>query len=329
MKLLITMGVPVKDIDKAESGYGYQGAETILLDWDKKISSTILTYESPAENLGKGLSMMFKGAFVENGMLYIVTNTEVLKFDLNKKEILDVLTSNTFNDLHGVFVKENAIYVCNTGLEIVQKFIEGCLVAEWNLATPPTWERFDRNYDYRKSSGTKPHEAHINHVFELNGDPWVNLGGQCRAQNVLDSTQFIDLKECFEKNERVLCHDGIVRGDFIYFTAVNGLVIIVDKETKKVVKKINLHELNNIEQKVGWTRGIEVIGNRAFIGITRARKSKYKEYTKWMLGMKKQFSSSIIEIDIETHKFISFYEIENGPANGIYTILNVTDCIEK
>ena len=323
------MGVPVKDIDRAESGYCYQGAEAILLDWGQKSSSKILTYESPAENLGKGLSMMFKGAFVEAGIVYIVTNTEVLKFDLNKKVILDVLTSKTFNDLHGVLTKGNAIYVCNTGLEIVQKFIKGRLVEEWNLAALPTWERFDRNYDYRKSAGTKPHDAHINHLFELNDEPWVNLGGQCRAQNVLDATQFIDLKDCFKDSERVLCHDGIVRGDFIYFTAVNGLVIVVDKETKKVVKKINLNDLKNIEQKVGWTRGIEVIGSRAFIGITRTRKSKFKEYTKWMLGMQGQFSSSIIEIDIETSEFISFYEIEDGPSNAIYTILDVTNCAEK
>jgi len=319
------MGVPYKDVHKKNEGFRYNGAVVQFINWENKQVDNEIKYLSPVENIGMGLSMMFKGAYRSGEDLWIVTNTEVLQYEMTNNKLVSVFSDPSFNDLHGVYVNNEEIYICNTGLEIVQCMnTKGEITNQWNIAEYPTWDRFDKEVDYRKIATTKPHEVHINHIFNLDGEMWVNLGSQRKAQSLDNKDRIIDLDSMFGVDEKVLCHDGLVKGDFIYFTSVNGSLVIVSKQTLKVEERIDLNKSANLNKVIGWTRGCEVIGTKAYIGVSKMRHSKFKDYTKWIVkGDKVSLPSSILEVDLLTKDIVDIYEIENHSGAGVYSIIAV------
>jgi hypothetical protein len=81
-----------------------------------------------------------------------------------------VISPPSFHDLHGVTIVDDEIAIANTGLDMVQFLdLSGRIVREVNLASVPTWERFDRATDYRRAVSTKPHEIHPNYLFQIDG----------------------------------------------------------------------------------------------------------------------------------------------------------------
>ena len=143
------MGIPDKGIHKRQDGFRYNGAVFQVIDWSQKKIIKEVSYTSPPQNLGNGLSMQFKGASIYNNKYYIVTNTELLIYDLANLSLEKVITLPSFNDLHGVLLTTGCIYICNTGLEIVQVLDhEGQLIKGVNMASVPTYERFDIKKDW-------------------------------------------------------------------------------------------------------------------------------------------------------------------------------------
>ena len=325
MKFLVSLGIPDRHFKDRSEGFRYSGAVLQLIDWDKKIVTKQTDYVSPKPNLGEGLSMMFKGAQLLDRYLYVVTNTELLQYDIDEFCLLSVLTHTSFNDLHAVLVNRTGTYICNTGLEIVQRFDAAQEpVDEWNLAGAPTWHRFDPGVDYRTVATTKPHDAHINHLFELGDELWVNLGSRRRAQSLANADHVIDMDSYFGEDEKVLCHDGLVRDDVVYFTSVNGSILVADSASHKVRERIDFSSCENGDRKIGWTRGIEIVGGKAYVGVTKMRHSKFREYTRWMLtGQQRSMPSSILEVDLTTRKVTDVYEMEGFQGCAIYSIIKV------
>ena len=318
------MGIPAKNYHKKAEGFRYESAVIQVLDWSTKTAIKTIKYVPPVEHLGEGLSVMFKGAAVYKDKIYVATNTEVVVYDLVSLRCENVISHASFHDLHAVFVKDEDIYVCNTGLEIVQKLdSRGHQREEWNLATVPTWERFDRSRDYRGVATTKPHEVHINHLFELEGEVWVTLGGAMKARPLQKESPCIDMKPRCE-DATVLCHDGLVKDDYIYFTSVDGNIIIVSRDTRKVEDRIDLATLSVGGAALGWTRGLEIVGNKAYIGATKLRGSKFKEYTKWLLTRNgASMPSSILEVDLIEKCISDVYPMGVDRSCAIYSIIEV------
>ena len=313
------MGIPRKNVNKLQEGFRFGRAVIQIIDWTEKTVVFEKDYKSPKEHLKPGLSMMFKGVTFYDDKYYVVTNTEVLVYDYNTFDLLDVFSHPTFNDLHGIYVDEEALYVCNTGLEVVQIFRNKKLVDEVNLARNPTWERFDKGKDYRMLGTTKPHESHINQIFLLNGELWVTR------------FQKRDVVPLYNRNSerRIVlphdagCHDGIVVNGFVYFSMVNGHVIVLDSKNLKVVED---YDLNYIYSKnVGWTRGLAIVDNFAFIGVTAIRYSKFKEFARGIAKGKdsQKMPSTILKLDLNKHKIIDEYQLKN-PGAATYTIMKYT-----
>jgi hypothetical protein len=101
-------------------------------------------------------------------------------------------------------------------------------------------------------------------------------------------------------------------------------VLVVDRISKEVKKRLEFSCQLGHGRNIGWTRGIEVVGLKAYVGITKARHSKFKEYTKWMLPNRRgSMPSSILEIDLRTHKVTGAYEITGFHGCAIYSIIKV------
>lgn len=326
VRLVVSMGIPCKNFESKKEGHKYDKAIIQVLDWNNKDILKEVFYVSPKENLGEGLSMQFKGATIKYGKLYVVTNTEVLIYDISTWKLLAVFSEPSFNDLHYVLPKDGLIYVCNTGLELVQVIDEmtSQVIQTYDLASEGIYSRFDKGLDFRHQGSTKPHRYHINHLFLNDNKVWVTYGNKCKAV-LLDNTSIgFDFRKS-EKEEvhTILGHDGLVKNGYIYFTTVNGHIVIVDAHTRNIIKDIDLNEIVGDGFNVGWTRGIEVVGDYAYVGLTKLRHSKFKEYSKWLLTKRsKAMPSGILKIDLINNKVVDFFEIKGYQGAAIYSIIN-------
>jgi len=326
VRLIVSMGIPCKDFESKQEGHKYDQAIIQVLDWNSKKVEQEVSYISPDKNLGDGLSLQFKGATVSQGKLYVVTNTEVLIYDRDTWRLLSVFSDPTFNDLHGVLPWKNNLYVCNTGLEVVQVLDEqtGKIIKTYDLASGGIYQRFGKSVDFRRQGSTKPHKYHINHLFVKDNEVWVTYGNKCKSVALSNSENelFFRLNEGDEESI-ILGHDGLMKGAFIYFTTVNGHLVLVDSTTKEIHQDIDLNKIIDGSLSVGWTRGVEVIGDYAYVGITKPRHSKFKEYSKWLLKKKaKALPSGILKINLKNERVDDFFEMKNHQGHAIYSILH-------
>jgi len=328
MQLLVTMAIPKKGISRFHEGfegYAFECARIEILDWETKKCVRKIEYRPPSENLGEGLSVRFTGGFPYEGKWFQTSGTELIIYNTFDWSVEKVISHNSFHDLHGVMVVDGEIVLVNTGLEMIQFLdMNGTILREVNVASTPTWERFDHNIDYRRVVSTKPHEAHPNHAFQIDGQWWVTRCLKCDAINLEDHQQRINI-------EVGQPHDGIIRGDYLYFTTTNAHLVIADVSSRKVVDVINLNALNDSKRQLGWCRGLEVVGNVAYIGFSRLRESKWKETFRTARNvLRGQLRDSHIDkIDIKRRLLVDSYEYGPQDSSAIFTLMAYDRVIGK
>ncbi len=318
MRLLVSMAVPKPDLTNEDEGTLFAGARIEVLDWERKECVKSLEYEVPAGNLGEGCSVKFTGGCAFDGKWYQTSGTELVVYDAVDWSVERVISHPSFNDLHGVSVVDGEIVIVNTGLEMLQFLdVEGNIVREVNMASEPTWERFDREKDYRCVGTTKPHEVHINHAFMMNDQWWVTRCLRRDAVNVLDPDDRIDI-------EVGQPHDGIVRGDFVYFTTINARLVIANTATRKVEEIIDLNKFNVGGGRIGWCRGLEVVGSVAYVGFTRLRRSKWSGVfdTVKDVAYRRKRISHIEKIDLHRKELVDSYDYTRSASSAVFTLMD-------
>lgn len=252
----------------------------IELDPATTQSRPCVEYVSPPEVCPPDVSAtQFKSATIQSNQLYTCTSTEVLVYELPGFRLAHRVSLPCFNDLHHVYPSERGtLLVVITGLDlVVEVTLDGKLVREWNVLGNDTWAKFSRETDYRLVPSTKPHPSHPNHVFELDGEVWVTRLEQRDAICLTKPGRRIDIAV-----QRP--HDGYVAGDRIYFTTVDGHVVIANRQTLKVEQTINLNEMKGrSDQVLGWCRGLLPVDERfLWVGFTRVRATKFVENVAWI-----------------------------------------------
>ena len=242
-------------------------------------SEVLVEYDSPADACpAESPSILFKAATVSDDKLYVCTPTEVLVYQLPSFELLNYISLPCFNDLHHVRpTPEGNILIADTGLDLVVEVTpQGKLLREWSVLEEDTWKRFSRDIDYRKVPETKPHKSHPNHVFQLGDEVWVTRFEQRDAISLTRPGRRIDIAV-----QRP--HDGHVVGDWIYFTTVDGHLVVANRHTLKVEEVFDLNTIDNEQQLVlGWCRGLAVMEkDKVWIGFTRIRSTRFKENLQW------------------------------------------------
>ena len=224
-------------------------------------------------------NIVFKAGSINGRTLDVCTQTEILSYSLPDFEQVGYVSHPWLNDVHHV-VRNRAgnFLVANTGLDQVLELTPaGEVVNEWSaLPGEDPWDRFDRATDYRKVTTTKPHHAHPNYIFEADGELWVSRFVQKDAHCLGDPSRTISIGV-----EKV--HDGNIHGGRIYFTAVNGHVVIADPVANSVVAVHDLNAMTKTDKNLGWCRGLHVLDeNRVVVGFSRIRPSKFRENVQWM-----------------------------------------------
>jgi hypothetical protein len=283
-------------------------------------SNSIEYFSPPEATSAVRPEVIFKSGTVEGDCLYLCTQTEVMIYALPQFELLSYISLPCFNDLHHVKpTSDGNLLVVNTGLDMVLLMTkEGSVLREWNVIGEDPWARFSRDIDYRKVD-TKPHRAHPNYLFLVDDDIWAT---RFHLKDAVCLTQ---------PGRRIainvgLPHDGVVHDGMIYFSTVNGYVVIANALTMEIEEIIGLNSIHGPDVQLGWCRGILMDNGHTWIGFSRLRSTKFRENVKWVVqGLKKVLPTRVACYDLKRRKCIAEIDLEQYGLNAVYSIFPAND----
>ncbi|MCU1299612.1 MAG: hypothetical protein JWO91_3890 [Acidobacteriaceae bacterium] len=301
----------------------YESALILRLDTESGEIERCVEYKSPIEaRPNENSSNVFKAGTIVGDTLYACTSTEVLIFKLPEFKRIEYISLPCFNDVHHVTPSADGnLLVASTGLDMVVKFtLRGEILAQWDVLDEPLWSRFSSDVDYRKVESTKPHKSHPNFVFELEGKVWVTRFRQRDAICLEDRGQRIDIAV-------MTPHDGLVWEDRVYFTTVDGRVVIANARTFQVEDIADLKQIDGQNALLGWCRGLLPMDEkRIWVGFTRVRKTKFQENIMWVkkvfhenMGVK---PTHISLYDIREKQCLQEFDLEPHGMNLIFSIFS-------
>lgn len=295
----------------------------------------LVEYVSPPEVIPEEqpYAILFKAATLAQGRLYTCTQTEVLIYDTATWTRTGYLSHPWFNDLHHVLPRpDGSLLVAVTGLDMVLEVDPGGEVTRtWGVLGQDPWQRFDRGVDYRKVPTTKPHASHPNFVFEAGGGIWATRFEQQDAVCLTAPRRRIAID--VERPHDGIVDGGIVAGDRVYFTTVDGHVVIADLGRDRVERVVDLNAIAGSQLALGWCRGLAVLdgGRRLVVGFSRLRPTRFRENVRWVkhrLGLRAtpgNLPSRIACFDLEAERLLWEEELEEHGLSVLFSIHAVAE----
>jgi hypothetical protein len=248
VKVIITGGTLRKTSSLTKDWSAFSGGKLLIYDTVNKKVVHDFQYETPLEHKPKkDSSILFKASYLDKNILYIATKTEILTYCIETFTLLNVFSHPLMNDVHHVSLIKSKLYVVSTGIDSVLVFsLCGKFETLHYIADGCFEDRFSRDEDYRKIESLKPHASHPNYVFEYKNDIYV--------------TRFMQ-KDCYRLRDNAIfsvadnfIHDGVPYHDSVYFTAVDGQLIITNLAGRKETISLNIMERSKIP--LGWCRSV-------------------------------------------------------------------------
>jgi hypothetical protein len=321
-KLLVTGGRLRRTIfKKLEEWQSADQACVLEIDPVSKKCRLCVEYVSPPEACPDELpAFVFKSASIRGNTLYTCTSTEVLIYELPEYGLKHYISVPCFNDLHHVNpTSRGTLLVVVTGLDMVVEIdTTGKILREWSVVDENIWTRFSRDTDYRKVPTTKPHHSHPNHAFELNGEVWVTRLRQKDAICLTNPGTKIEIGV-----QRP--HDGYLFNGKIYFTTVDGHVVIANQNTLAVERVIDLNAMSGHPgQTLGWCRGVLPLDEkRLWVGFTRVRPTRFVENVSWIKGGCAERPSHIALYNLERNICEQEIDLEPYGIGIVFSLLPV------
>lgn len=266
----------------ADADHQCDAGMVVELDTETRSVEVRFVYESPDEVRAEAdASIVFKAGHVVDGRLYLCTTTEVLVTPLDDVGRVERYVSHPwFNDVHHVRpgVDPADLLVVSTGLDAVLRVDPTGDVADaWPVIDDDLWTRFDPDTDYRRVLSTKPHRSHPNHVYVDGDRVVVNRCHQRDAVTVDDRAVVIDYGAL-----DAVGHDGVIVGEHVFFTSVNGRVAVFDRSTGTHRTTLDLDAITASDRPLGWCRGVAPIDpHRWLVGFSRMRPTRWEENVSW------------------------------------------------
>jgi hypothetical protein len=260
--------------------------------------------------------ILFKSGTVLDDQLYVCTQTELLIYALPEFRQAGYLSLPCFNDLHHVRpTPTGTLLVANSGLDMVLELTPGGgVINEWSVLGEEPWDRFSRTIDYRKGISTKPHTAHPNHIFMLGEDIWVTRFQQQDAICLTRTDQRIPIGI-----ERV--HDGVLHQGRLFFTTVNGHVVIANPASLKVEEIIDLNTMHDTDTLLGWCRGILLDGEKAWVGFSHIRPTKLRQNLAWIMrGFRQVLPTRVACYDLVRRRCVAEIDLQTHGLNAVFSI---------
>ncbi len=282
--LYVVGGQRKKGAIHKEEWHWFQKGLVIRLDPESGNSEVAVEYRTPPDACAadEDPSILFKAGTMQDGKLYVCTQTEVLVYSLPYFERLSYISLPCFNDLHHVCpTLEGNLLVANAGLDMVLEITpSGEVLREWGVLGDNPWERFSRDIDYRKVVTTKPHRSHPNYVLQFEKDIWVTLFEQKDTLCLTQPHRRIEIGI-----ERP--HDGIAYEQSVYYTTIDGHIVVANLRNDRIEEVIDLNELTDTAnyhptRPLGWCRGLKILDSEhVLVGFSRLRSTKWRENIRW------------------------------------------------
>jgi hypothetical protein len=298
--------------------YRFKRAMILAVDLESGSIRLAAEHESPPDVCApEEPAILFKSSSIRDDRLYACTQTEILVYSLPDFRVVAYLSLPFFNDLHHVLpTDDGTLLVAISGLDmVVELTMDGTVLNEWSATDEDPWIRFSRTVDYRRVATTKPHHAHPNHLFSLDRQPWATRFEQRDAICLPDPARRIDI--AIERP-----HDGILRDGAIYFTTVNGRVVVADPVELRVREVKDLTLAHRRDELLGWCRGILVDNTTAWVGFSRIRPTKSRENVGWVLrGFRKDLGTRIGLYDLGSMTSLRQIDLEDAGMGAVFSIL--------
>lgn len=304
----------------------YDSALILKVDTASGAVHTCVNHKTrPEARAHEHSSSIFKAGTRIGDLLYACTNTEILVYRLPRFELVNYISLPCFNDVHHVTpTRDGALLVVSTGLDMVVRLTpQGDLIEEWSVLPQPPWRRFSREIDYRKVATTKPHESHPNFAFELGKDVWVTRAIQRDAICLTDAGKRLDI--ALETP-----HDGLVRDNDIYFTLVDGRLVVARADTLTVARVIDFKVMDDPMALLGWCRGVLPLEDgEIWVGFSRLRMTRFRENVRWVKGVFREGMTyrptHITRYDTGSGQRLQEFDLERHGMNIIFSILPADD----
>lgn len=294
----------------------------VELDPIAKTSRNCVSYISPPQTCPDELpAILFKSVTVRGNKLYACTSTEVLVYELPSFRLANYISLPCFNDLHHVYpTPQGTLLVMVTGLDMVAEVSpQGELLRHYDVMGEDTWSIFSRDTDYRKVPTTKPHRAHANHIFQLEDEIWVTRFHQRDAVSLRDPSRKIEIAV-----QRP--HDGFLFNGSLYFTTVDGHVVLASPKTLKVERIIDLNQFSGQgSETLGWCRGLLPLDDRfLWVGFTRVRPTKFRENLNWIRQQPTKHRPSHVALyDLQNESCLEEIETEPHGIGVVFTLFQL------
>lgn len=305
----------------------FQTAVVARVDTGTGAAERVLEYVSPPENCPDNQpSILFKAATIDGDTAWLCTQTEVLECALPSFAIRQVISLPCFNDLHHVTPgPDGTLFVAVTGLDAVAELTrDGELIRLVDVLGGDPGERFARDVDWRKVPTTKPHRAHPNYVFFVDGRPWVTRFEQRDAVPVDDPAGGGGR---FPVSQGKGIHDGCLHDGRLHFTSVDGHLLTFDLATgERTDLDLNTLREPDDDRPLGWCRGVLPLGGRIWVGFTRLRHTRLRQNLSWLrhgfrtTEFHRGLPTRIALYDLEQPAVLRQVDLEDVGLNAIFSI---------
>jgi hypothetical protein len=322
VKLLVVGGRQKRDAIALDEWERFERAVIAEIDVSGRRARCIHEYVSPIGVTPKAAaSILFKAATLSGEKLFACTQTEILIYRLRGFEQIGYFSHPRLNDVHHVRPRsDGTLLVANTGLDCVLHLSSaGDLLREWPVLPTAEMKAFRRDIDFRAVPTTKPHAAHPNFVFEIDGRVWATRFVQRDAICVEDLSQRMPIGTESP-------HDGVEYQGEIYFTTVDGQIVVVNTRTRQVVRRYNLNASEGAPAVRGWCRGLSVLRhNDVLVGFSRIRPTRFRENVRWVAGKlgsrrRLELPTHVARFDLASNRCVETWDVESAGVNAIFSI---------
>lgn len=251
-------------------------------------------------------------------VLWQPTRASLLWLDAANGRVLDRFSHPLFHDLHHVLpLDDGGFAVAASGIESVLVFgPDRALRAHHFLRGGSFEEAYPGVSDFSRlpCDRFKPHTHHPNFVFERAGALWATVWGRFAAWELAGEGR-LPLGDAWP-------HDGRLREGLLWFTTVEGEILAYDPHSLQVKERWDLRVIDPRPGLKGWCRGVEVVGDRLFVGLTSLRGTRRREVARRLLrgaeGVK--WPTRLLEIDRRSGALVREYPLPGGKEATVFAI---------
>lgn len=304
-------------------GRYYDAARLLSLDLDSGEIELLLEITQANEHYpAEHPNLQFTVGCRQGEDLWLPTDTEIHRYAWPSLQRRQVISHPCFQNIHSVHYLDGRLWVTATGLDMVVVLDpdSGGILTQLNAEHKAPWHRFSPDVDYRQVHSTRPHDCHPNYVFRFDGDYWVTRCTQEDAVCLQDPTRRIDISG---PDKVTSVHDGVVVGDRVYFTSVDGCLVIADPRAGRVLETIDICEEQGLG-RLGWCRGLHIEADVAYLGFSSIRRTRQTRKLAWLgSSLSRIFGreACVLAYDLTRRRLLGRYDVPHRYVDAIYGLM--------